>query len=151
MGFIFVDEIVDLVPGKTIRAIKRIKEDEEIFKVHFPGFPVVPGTFLTEMMAQTAGKCLDSEKKDRGKAMLAQVNSAKFRRYVGPSQLAMINGEIRTNREKFATAICGIEINDETVCTAELMFTFVRLENLDPNFRDEVLETYLSTKQTRND
>ena len=76
MGFVFVDRILEMEPGKTIRAIKKVQENEEIFEVHYPGFPVLPGTFLVEMMAQTAGRCLDAEKRPRGMAMLAKIKSA---------------------------------------------------------------------------
>jgi 3-hydroxyacyl-[acyl-carrier-protein] dehydratase len=146
MSFIFIDEIVDLVPGKTIHGKRRIRENEDIFKVHYPGFPVVPGTFLTEMMAQTAGRCLDAENKDRGLAMLAGIKSAHFRKYVGPSQTADIHGRILVNRDRYATASCRIDIDGETVCAAELMFTFIRLEKLAPGFQDEVMRAYSAAK-----
>lgn len=143
MGFIFVDRILEMEPGKSIRAIKVIQKNEEIFEVHYPGFPVIPGSFLIEMMAQTTGKSLDAEKKGRGMAMLAKITSASFRKYVGPEQTAIINGEIRTNRDYFATASSFIEVNNETVCKAELFFTFISFQQLTPGFRDEVLESYL--------
>ena len=144
MRFIFVDEILEMIPGKTIRALKEIFADEDFFRDHFPGFPVVPGVLLTEMMAQAAGKCLDAEKKHQGKAMLARINSANFRDWVRPGQTAIINAEIKTNREKFATATCNIEVMSKRVCSAELFFTFVPFEKFAPDYIDEVLETYLS-------
>ena len=144
MRFIFVDEILEMIPGKTIRALKEIFPDEDYFKDHFPGFPVVPGVLLTEMMAQAAGKCLDAEKKHQGKAMLARINSANFRDWVRPGQTAIINAEIKTNREKFATATCNIEVMSKRVCSAELFFTFVPFEKFAPDYIDEVLEAYLS-------
>ena len=144
MRFIFVDEILEMIPGKTIRALKKIPADEDFFKDHFPGFPVVPGVLLTEMMAQTAGKCLDAEKKHPGKAMLARITHANFREWVKPDQTAIINAEIKTNREKFATAKCNIEVMSKQVCSAELFFTFVPFEKFAPDYVDEVLEAYLS-------
>lgn len=144
MRFIFVDEILEMMPGKTIRALKKIHAGEDFFRDHFPGFPVVPGVLLTEMMAQAAGKCLDAEKKHQGKAMLARINSAKFRDWVRPDQTAIINAEIKTNREKFATATCNIEVMSKKVCSAELFFTFVPIEKFAPDYIDEVLEAYLS-------
>lgn len=144
MRFIFVDEILEMIPGKTIRALKEILADEDFFRDHFPGFPVVPGVLLTEMMAQAAGKCLDAEKKHQGKAMLARINSANFRDWVRPGQTAIINAEIKTNREKFATATCNIEVMSKRVCSAELFFTFVPFEKFAPDYIDEVLEAYLS-------
>lgn len=143
MRFIFVDKILELEPGKSIHALKRIGADEDFFQDHFPGFPVVPGVLLTEMMAQTAGKCLDAETKPRGKAMLARINSASFREWVGPDTDAIIHANIRINRENFATANCHIEVDSKKVCSAELLFSFVPLEQFALGYRDEVLESYL--------
>lgn len=143
MRFIFLDKILELEPGKSIRASKRIRADEDFFRDHFPGFPVVPGVLLVEMMAQTAGKCLDAEKRPRGKAMLARINSASFREWVGPNVDAVISATIKTNRDNFATANCHIEVDSKEVCSAELLFSFVPLEKFAPGYLDEVLESYL--------
>jgi 3-hydroxyacyl-[acyl-carrier-protein] dehydratase len=147
LGFDYVDEILELVPGRSISALKKIRANEEIFEAHYPGFPVIPGSFLVEMMAQTAGKCLDVEKRARGMAMLAKIKGASFRKYVGPEQTACIYGEILTNRESFATATCKISVNGETVATAELFFIFIPFQNLAVGFQDRVLESYLNKNQ----
>jgi 3-hydroxyacyl-[acyl-carrier-protein] dehydratase len=137
-----VDEILDLVPGKHIRATKTLGQQEEFFRDHFPGFPVVPGVLLTEMMAQTAGKCLDAENPKRGKAMLAQIKMASFREWVSPGQVAMIFAQIRSSRPQFATADCYVEVEGRKVCSAELFFTFVTADRFAADYRDEVLERY---------
>jgi len=144
LGFAYVDEILELVPGKSICAVKRIQKNEEIFEVHYPGFPVIPGSFLVEMMAQTSGKCLDVEKKPRGMAMLAQIKSASFRKYVGPEQHLTIVGEILVNRDQYATASCKVLNGEDTVATAELFFTFITFQQLAVGFQDQVLEAYLA-------
>ena len=143
MRFIFVDEILALEPGKSIRAVKTLKADEELFQDHFPGFPVVPGVLLTEMMAQAAGKCLDAERKPRGKAMLARIVSANFREWVRPDEKALICAEIKTNQPKYATAQCHVEVGSRKVCSAELFFAFLPADQLAPGYVDEVLEAYL--------
>ncbi len=147
MRFILVDEILEMVPGRHIRATKFISPDEDYFRDHFPGFPVVPGVLLTEMMAQTAGKCLDAENPVRGKSMLAKINAASFRDWVRPGETALIHGEIRTSRPQFATADCRVEIGGRPVCSAELLFSFVNMEKFAPGYRDEILERYLATHQ----
>ncbi len=143
MRFLFVDKILELLPGKSIKASKYISSKEDFFQDHFPGFPVVPGVLLTEMMAQTAGKCLDAERKPRGKAMLVQIRKAGFRDWVRPDQEAVIGVEIRSNRENYSTAFCTVEVSGKKVCSAELLFSFLPLNQLSPDFRDEVLEEYL--------
>ena len=146
MRFIFVDKILELDPGKNIYAIKQISATEDFFQDHFPGFPVVPGVLLTEMMAQTAGKCLDAEKHPRGKAMLARILSASFRQWMLPDQTAYIYAQITANQDKYAKADCYIEVAGEKICTAELFFSFVPAAQFAPEYKDKVLEEFLRRK-----
>ena len=153
MRFLFVDRILALEPGKSIEAEHVFSSGEDFFRDHFPGFPVVPGVLLTEMMAQTAGKCLDAEKleKGRGKAMLAQIRSASFREWVRPDENARITVEIRTNQSGCATAACSVEVRGRRVCTADLLFSFLPMEKFAPGYRDEVLETFLASDRHGKD
>ncbi len=133
-------------PGKSIVASKTIDGKEELFRDHFPGFPVVPGVLLTEMMAQTAGKCLDAERKPRGKTMLARIVSASFRNWVMPDQTAVIYANIKSNHNNYASANCWIEVNSKKICTSELFFTFVEMNKFNRDYVDEVLESFFSGK-----
>lgn len=143
MRFLWVDRITELTPGNTIKAEKSVSGDEDFFADHFPGFPVLPGVLLTEMMAQAAGKCLDAARHPRGKAMLARINQASFRQWVKPPTNLSIFAEIRTNRSNYATAVCHVEEGDKQICSAELFFAFLPLDQLAADFRDEVLESFL--------
>lgn len=135
-----------MTPGQSIRAVKFVDPAEDYFADHFPGFPVVPGVLLTEMMAQTAGKCLDAENPERGKAMLAKINSATFRKWVQPDTTVTILATIQTSRSQFATADCHIEVDSKTVASANLLFSFVPMKDFAPDFRDEVLERFQGKK-----
>jgi 3-hydroxyacyl-[acyl-carrier-protein] dehydratase len=148
MRFIMIDKIVELVPGKSMVAEKTLPSTETLFTDHFPGFPVVPGVLLTEMMAQAAGKCLDAEKSGRGNAMLGKIVSATFRKWVKPDETAVIHARIESNREEYATAKCFIKVNDVKVASSELFFTFLPLSQLAPDYHDEILEAYLSSNVT---
>jgi 3-hydroxyacyl-[acyl-carrier-protein] dehydratase len=132
MRFVLIDEVVDLSPGKTIRAMKTMSPDEELFRDHYPGFPVVPGVLLTEMMAQATGKCLESENPDRGKPMLARILNANFRRWARPGQRLSITAEIRTTRPEHATADCRVETEGQLVAEAQLFFCFIPQEQFSP-------------------
>lgn len=144
MRFILIDEILDVTPGKTIRGIKHVSPDEDYFRDHFPGFPVVPGVLLVEMMAQTAGKCLDMENPIRGKSMLGRVTNANFRSWVGPGATAIIFGEIQASQPEFATARCWVEVEQRKVASAEFLFTFVPGAKFASDYRDQVIDRYLA-------
>jgi 3-hydroxyacyl-[acyl-carrier-protein] dehydratase len=142
MRFLLIDKILELDPGKRIKASKLLPITEEIFRDHFPGFPVVPGVLLTEMMAQAAGKCLDAEGTRRGRAMLGKISSANFRSWVRPDQEIIVHARISQNRRAYAVANCFLEVDGNMVCSAELFFVFAPHEQFASDFRDEVLEVY---------
>lgn len=144
MRFILVDEILELEPGRTIEATRYIDPGDDYFKDHFPGHPVVPGVLLTEMMAQTAGKCLLAEDPDRGFPMLAKINSANFRGWVEPGQTAVIRAKIRSSRPQFATAASSLAVEGKQAAVAELFFTFVSRDQFSADYRDVVLERFLA-------
>jgi len=142
MRFILIDRILDLEPGKRIRATKVLPAEEELFKDHFPGFPVVPGVLLTEMMAQAAGRCLDAENTHPGRAMLGKINGASFRDWVRPNQEIMLSATITQNRPSYAKADCFAEVAGKKVCSAELFFIFAPHEHFATGEPDAVLQAY---------
>jgi 3-hydroxyacyl-[acyl-carrier-protein] dehydratase len=144
MRFILLDRIISLDPGRSIHAVKTMPADEELFLDHFPGFPVVPGVLLVEMMAQAAGKCLHTADADRGMAMLGKINSATFRDWVRPGQLIDVFAEVVSSRPKFATAACRVTVEKEPRASAELLFGFVPRDRFASNYRDPVLEEFAS-------
>ena len=144
MRFILVDRIVSLEPGVRVVAARTVPPDEEFFQDHFPGFPVVPGVLLTEMMGQAAAKALDAERRPRGKAMLAKILSASFRQWVRPGDETLLHAEITTNTDTYANAECLAEVNGQPVAQAKLFFSFMPASSFAVEFRDAVLEDYLA-------
>jgi len=143
--FVLVDRITELEPGKSVAAEKTLSPQEELFEDHFPGFPVVPGVLLVEMMAQAAGKCLDAEQRSRGRAMLAQIRSASFREWVRPGETAEIRATVQRSQDSIATVRCRVQVAGRDACSAELLFAFVPRDRFAVDWRDPVMEEFLDT------
>src|SRR5262245_53633623 len=59
--FRFVDQLVELTPGKIGVGEYRVRGDEPFLRGHFPGEPMFPGVLLIEAAAQLAGVVAQSD------------------------------------------------------------------------------------------
>ena len=148
MRFVLIDRIVSLDPGRQVDAIRRIDPNDDYFADHFPGFPVVPGVLLTEMMGQAAAKCLVAEQRSRGRPMLVRILSASFRQWVRPGDELFLHADITASDERFATAECSARVGDAAVAQAKLFFSFVPFDQFPGDQRDDVLEDFLARRAT---
>ena len=53
--FRFIDELVELIPGVSAKAVWKLKGSEEFLRGHFPGAPLMPGVLMIEALAQLGG------------------------------------------------------------------------------------------------
>ena len=54
MRFSQLDQIIELQPGKRIKAAKTLSADEDYLRDHFPCFAVMPGVLMLEAMFQAS-------------------------------------------------------------------------------------------------
>ena len=81
--FIFIDEVLEILPGERADCAKTFSASEPFFAGHFPGEPLVPGVILTEALAQTAGLAAGQV----GRAFrLSAIKGMKFPRAVRPRE-----------------------------------------------------------------
>jgi 3-hydroxyacyl-[acyl-carrier-protein] dehydratase len=62
--FLFVDRVVSLEPWKKIVVYKNVTLNDDFFRGHFPGTPVMPGVLVLEAMAQTSMLLLNFSNRD---------------------------------------------------------------------------------------
>lgn len=147
MRFLLVDSILELDPLKQIVAEKYIDPAEDYFRDHFPGFPVVPGVLMVEMMAQTAGKCLMAGPDTSRWPVLLQVVRGNFRKVVHPGVTLRMHARITSITAATAGAEAFVVREGERVADASLLFGYVPRSVLSAGFEDEVLRDFLKRQR----
>jgi 3-hydroxyacyl-[acyl-carrier-protein] dehydratase len=82
-----VEEIAELVPGESARALRLAHPDDWYFQGHFPDDPVVPAIVLVELLAQTGGLAAATERSGHGRLRVAAVGPFKFPGGARPHQV----------------------------------------------------------------
>jgi 3-hydroxyacyl-[acyl-carrier-protein] dehydratase len=119
--FLWVDRVVEIEAGVRCVGLKFVDPAEPCFAGHFPGKAVLPGIFLIEAAAQTAGVMLGAPGlTPAGERLLAAVNRFKFLKPVSPgSEL-----RIETRKVSSAGALAYVEatvlVEGEVVAKGEL-------------------------------
>ena len=89
----------------TVVGTKTFTGEEEFFKGHFPGNPVVPGVFLIEALAQTGAVAILSREEYLGKTgYFASWDKIKFRRKVLPGDTVTLKVQLVNIRGKIVVA-----------------------------------------------
>src|ERR1700674_4673926 len=88
MRFVLIDRIDRLEPGRRAEGHKLVAPDEDYFRDHFPGYPLVPGVLVLESLAQLGGRLVEASVREatgrRVLPMLAKFEHAKLVRPVRP-------------------------------------------------------------------
>lgn len=122
MRYQLIDRLIELVPQQHAVSRKVFVADEEFFRDHFPGFPIVPGALLTEAMSQTAGWLIAASLDFSGWPLLSMVHAAKFRRFVSPGEELRIEATIDSMQTSICTAKASVTSADTRVAEASLSF-----------------------------
>mgnify|MGYP003516404702 CR=1 FL=1 len=124
---LLVDRVLEIEPGKRIKAIKNVSINEPYFLGHFPHRPVMPGVLMLEAMAQAAailsfdamGKKLD----DNSVYYFAGIDGARFKRPVEPGDQLRLEVELDRQKAGIFKFKAVARVGDEIACEAELMCT----------------------------
>lgn len=124
---LLVDRVLELEPGKRIRALKNVSINEPYFVGHFPHRPVMPGVLMLEALAQAAALLSFADEKlksDKNSVIyFVGIDGARFKRPVEPGDQLILEvtvDRIKAGIHKFSARA---SVAGELACQAELMCT----------------------------
>ena len=125
--FLLIDEITELIPNKTVKAIKNVTFNEHYFQGHFPGKAIMPGVLIVEAMAQSGGFLLLHTVKDPSKQLVifSRVNFAKFKKMIVPGDTVFFNTELVSFKMNTCKLYSKAIVNDEVVAESEFFATII--------------------------
>lgn len=128
--FLFVDEILDLVPGEWARARWHVDPEAWFFAGHFPGNPILPGVVMIEALAQTGAlAALADPETTAGKlALFAGLGRARFRRIVRPREDLVLETRITHRRRLLGAGSGTATVDGVMACETDLSFALVDQE-----------------------
>jgi len=134
---LLVDKIMEL-SGEHVIGVKNVTLNEEFFKGHFPGEPVMPGVMLIEAMAQCGGVLVLKTVPDPENYLtyFMKIDGVKFKQKVIPGDTVVFSLNLLTPIRRGICHMKGVAyVNNKPVMEAEMMAQIVKVKG------NEVKET----------
>ena len=125
MRHYWLDRILELEHGVRAVGVKAVGLAEEEFDAHFPGNPVLPGIYLLEGLAQTAGVLLAETTQGRRLALMVSVDRARFLAFARPGDRVELTIEVETLEDDLARVRGAAAVGDRPIASARLTFRLV--------------------------
>jgi 3-hydroxyacyl-[acyl-carrier-protein] dehydratase len=120
---LLVDRILEMEPGKRIVGLKNVSINEPYFQGHFPGFPLMPGVYILEALAQVGGILMvKSLNLEIGKyaVVFAGIDDARFKRPVYPGDQLILEVDVISLKKSLSKMKGTAKVDNQVVAEAIL-------------------------------
>lgn len=146
MRFLLIDRITELVPHKSVSAVKNLSLAEEYLADHFPGFPVMPGVLMLETLVQAGGWLIrHSEDFAHSVILLKEVRAIRYNNFVSPGNTLKVDVTVRKQTGSIWDLNGSGTVNGNSAVNARLILEASNLGDRNPEMQssdDERRETY---------
>ena len=134
--FLMIDEVTQVIPGKSAKGFKNLTSNEWFFPIHFPGAPNMPGALQLEALAQMLTVAITTQENLEGMVTHAISHKVRFRKEVVPGDRLEIETIVLSWSRGIARGSGVGMTNNEVACEAEMTIAI-----------PEILERYLPAKK----
>jgi 3-hydroxyacyl-[acyl-carrier-protein] dehydratase len=130
---LLVDRILEMEAGKRIVGLKNVSINEPYFQGHFPGFPLMPGVYILEALAQVGGiLMIKSLNLEIGKyaVVFAGIDDARFKKPVYPGDQLILELEVISLKKSLSKMKGTAKVDNQVVAEAILYASARELSQL---------------------
>jgi len=120
---LLVDRILEMELGKRIVGLKNVSINEPYFQGHFPGFPLMPGVYILEALAQVGGiLMIKSLNLEIGKyaVVFAGIDDARFKKPVYPGDQLILELDVISLKKSLSKMKGTAKVDNQVVAEAIL-------------------------------
>lgn len=133
MRFHLLDRIVEVQPGKSLRAVKNLTLGEEYLADHFPTFPVMPGVLMLQTLVEAGAWLLRlTEDYRHSVIVLREVRNIKYGTFMEPGKQMTISVDLVERSTDTAVFKGKGETEGQSTVNARLVLATYNLRDRDP-------------------
>jgi UDP-3-O-[3-hydroxymyristoyl] N-acetylglucosamine deacetylase/3-hydroxyacyl-[acyl-carrier-protein] dehydratase len=118
--FLLVDRILEVEPQKRAVGIKNVTINEDFFRGHFPGAPIMPGVLILEAMAQVGGVAFLYGAAPGSLVLFGAADNVRWRKPVVPGDQLRLEVELTKVRGRLIMASGKALVDGQVVAEADI-------------------------------
>ena len=122
-AYVFLDRVLECEPGVRVSGLKALAYNEDYFRDHFPGKPVLPGAMILEGFVQAARHCLSLAEGGHDRWTLHEVGGMRFNRFAVPGEVLKLEAEFDKSEDGVAWFKGKASVDDAGVCRLRFSVT----------------------------